>query len=95
MFGAILGAVGKSVLGGVAKKAAGSFLGKLGGGLSGMISKLFGGGGGKHAGGPDQAKALLGDIKNLLTQLLNKMDQKGGDHKPGHCGGGHGNGGAH
>ncbi|MGI9420104.1 MAG: hypothetical protein ACR2RA_19950 [Geminicoccaceae bacterium] len=63
----------------------GGIMGKLlsGGGLGGLISNLFGGGQQSGASGAaDQTNQLLGDIKNMLGQLL---DQKGGGQ--GGCGG--------
>jgi len=79
---ALGGAQGIGALaGGMAGK---SLMGQLlGGGLPNILSNLFGGG--QQAGGSNQqTNALLGDIKDMLNQLL---DDKGGSGKGGDCGG--------
>lgn len=87
MFGAIAG-IASSVLGGLGGGGGGGLLGKIGGLLSGglgnVLSKLLGGGGGEK--GPD-VKDALGDIKNLLERVLDKLDKDGGAEGPSHsCG---------
>jgi len=87
VLGAIAGAIGGKVLGGVASKLGGSMLGKMAGGLLGKISGLLGGGA-QAAGGAtakDPTMAMLGDIKNLLQQLVNNMESQN-QHGGGCCG---------
>ncbi len=77
MFGAILGGLGKAFLGGgfgggLAKEALGGLFG--GKGLGGMLGKLFSGG----KGGSNEAEKLLGEIKNMLIMLMQKMDNGNG-----------------
>lgn len=104
IIGALLGgAGGAGALGGLMGGAAGggamaggSLLSSLmgGGGLSSLFSSLgslFGGG--QQGQGADQTNQLLGDIKDMLSQLVDGMGQ--GQGQGGCCGGGQGVGGGH
>lgn len=91
--GAVTSALGGMFGGG---GAAGLMKGLLsGGGLGGMLSKLLGGGG--PAGGQGGPEALLGDIKNMLTQLVEGMGPQNGSGCQGssHSEGPHQSGGSH
>ncbi len=94
LVGAFMGGGASGILGGA---ASGGFFNGLfsslmngsSGGLFGMLSNLFGGGqqsGGAPGGGNEQTNQLLGDIKEMMSQLL---EQKGMGGQGG-CGGGHG-----
>lgn len=93
VIGAMMGGAG-GILGGA---AGGGFLsnllGNLGnnGGLFGMLSNLFSGGQQAGGQGGEQTNQLLGDIKDMLGQLL---DQKGAGESGG-AGGSHGAEGGH
>jgi hypothetical protein len=90
LVGAFLGGGASGILGGAASSGFfnglfSSLMNGSSGGLFGVLSNLFAGG--QQSGGSnEQTNQLLGDIKDMMSQLL---EQKGMDGQGG-CGGGHG-----
>jgi hypothetical protein len=89
LIGAFMGGGASGLLGGAASGGLfgglfGNLMNGASGGLFGMLNNLFGGGQ-QQSGANEQTNQLLGDIKDMLSQLV---DQKG----EGGCGGSHGAG---